>query len=219
MRARMLKDCGLGPEASLLIAVSRHHPEKRLRTIIEAVTKAQAKRPIGLVIVGDGFIRRSVDRWAARGRHIHVAGRISDQRLLATMLASADAFLHGSAAETYGLVVAEAICAGTPVIVPDAGGSCDLADASFAESYRTGDANSGAEAILRLLSRDRAELSRACTAFADAKIASVEAHFADLFAAYESVRQRAAERMRSSLDGTAALIVDEATASGLSGAR
>ncbi|MDZ7807984.1 MAG: hypothetical protein U5K71_12835 [Gracilimonas sp.] len=31
----------------------------------------------------------------------------------------ADYFVHGSAAETYGIVVAEAVCSGLPVVVPE----------------------------------------------------------------------------------------------------
>ena len=64
----MLATCGLGADASLLIAVGRHHPEKRLRTIIQAVSKAQKERKIGLYIAGDGFLRASVERWALAGQ-------------------------------------------------------------------------------------------------------------------------------------------------------
>jgi len=45
-RREMLATCGLGADASLLIAVGRHHPEKRLRTIIQAVSRAQASHNI-----------------------------------------------------------------------------------------------------------------------------------------------------------------------------
>ena len=50
-------------------------------------------------------------------------GEIRDRALLARYYASADVLVHGSAAETYGLVVAEAICSGLPVVVPDRGGA------------------------------------------------------------------------------------------------
>ncbi len=184
LRRQMLAACGLGADASLLIAVGRHHPEKRLRTIIEAVSRAQQERPIGLVIVGDGLIRHSVDRWAENARHIHVAGQETDQARLATILASADALIHGSSAETFGIVVAEAICSGTPIVVPDAGGSADLAHASFAEIYRTGDPASAAEAILMLLSRNREDLSRACIELSNASIGRADRHFESLFDFY-----------------------------------
>jgi alpha-1,6-mannosyltransferase len=190
LRRQMLADSGLGVDASLLIAIGRHHPEKRMGTLIEAVARAQETRPIGLVIVGDGFVRKSVERWASRVPHVHVAGRVDDSSRLAAMLASADAFLHGSSAETFGLAVAEAVCSGTPIIVPNTGGAVDLAAPEYAETYIAGDARSGADAILKLLARDRAALSQLCIASAVARIGTVEQHFARLFAFYATVARR-----------------------------
>jgi alpha-1,6-mannosyltransferase len=186
-RREMLATCGLDEDAALLIAVGRHHPEKRLRTIIQAVSRAQASRKIGLYIAGDGFLRASVERWALSARHVYVAGQINDADQLATMMASADALIHGSAAETFGLVLAEALCSGTPLVVPDAGASATFAGPGYAEIYRVGDASDGADAILRLLAGDRAAQSRAALAAADARVFTVEQHFEKLFEIYERI--------------------------------
>lgn len=183
-RREMLATCGLDADAKLLIAVGRHHPEKRLRTIIQAVTRAQKKRKIGLYIAGDGFLRASVERWALNAHNVYVAGQINDADQLATVMASADALIHGSAAETFGLVLAEALCSGTPLIIPDAGASATFAGPGYAETYRTGDAEDAAAAILRLLSGDRAEQGRAALAAADAQVFNVEQHFEKLFEIY-----------------------------------
>jgi glycosyltransferase involved in cell wall biosynthesis len=190
-RREMLATCGLGEDAALLIAVGRHHPEKRLRTLIQAVTRAQKSRPIGLYIAGDGFLRASVERWAQGAAHVYVAGQINDPERLATVMASADALIHGSAAETFGLVLAEALCSGTPLIVPDAGASATFAGLGHAETYRAGDAVTCAGAILRLLAGDRAAQSKAALAAADAQVFTVDQHFARLFEIYERI---AAER-------------------------
>jgi alpha-1,6-mannosyltransferase len=187
LRRAMLADCMLGPDAALLIAVSRHHPEKRLNMVIEAVTRAQATRPVGLYIVGDGPLRGAVERWAASARHIHVAGRVTDQNKLAGMLASADALIHGSAAETFGLALAEALCSGTPLIVPDAGASATFAAPDYAETYKTGDVAGAAAAILRLLAKDRAVQSRAALLAAVTKVNTIEQHFEKLFEIYERI--------------------------------
>ncbi len=187
MRAGMLAACGLGPDAALLIAIGRHHPEKRLNTIIEAVRKAQRERPIGLYIVGDGMQRRAVERWAAAVPHVHVAGQINDQKRLASVMASADALIHGSAAETFGLVLAEALCSGTPLIVPESGASATLAAPDYAQTYRAGDAADAAAAILRLLARDRAAQSRAASLAAVTRVNTIEQHFEKLFAIYERI--------------------------------
>jgi alpha-1,6-mannosyltransferase len=190
-RREMLATCGLDEDASLLIAVGRHHPEKRLRTIIQAVSRAQKGRKIGLYIAGDGFLRASVERWAQGAQHVYVAGQINDPEQLATVMASADALIHGSAAETFGLVLAEALCSGTPLIIPDAGASATFAGPGYAETYRTGDAEDAAAAILRLLAGDRAEKRRAALTAADAQVFNVEQHFEKLFQIYERI---AAER-------------------------
>jgi len=187
MRRDMLAACGLTDDASLLIAVGRHHPEKRLNVVIDAVTRAQQHRKIGLYIVGDGLIRRTVERWARRAKHVHVAGQISDQNQLASVIASADALIHGSAAETFGLVLAEALCSGTPVIVPDAGASATFAGPGYAETYRPGDAADAAAAILALIAGDRAEQARAALTAANEQVNSVEQHFATLFGIYERI--------------------------------
>ena len=183
-RREMLATCGLDADAKLLIAVGRHHPEKRLRTIIRAVSKAQKQRKIGLYIAGDGFLRASVERWALNAQNVYVAGQINDADQLATVMASADALIHGSAAETFGLVLAEALCSGTPLIIPDAGASATFAGPGYAETYRTGDADDAAAAILRLLAGDRAEQGRAALAAADAQVFNVEQHFEKLFEIY-----------------------------------
>ena len=193
-RREMLAACGLGEDAALLIAVGRHHPEKRIKTLIEAVTKAQQKQPVGLFLIGDGFFRATVERWAGRARHIHVAGQVEDRERLARLVASADALIHGSAAETFGLVLAEALCSGTPLIVPDAGASSTFAAPAFAETYRAGDADGAAAAILRLLAKDRATLSRAAFAAAETGVLTVEQHFQALFSIYD----RIADETRSS---------------------
>ena len=186
-RREMLATCGLDADAKLLIAVGRHHPEKRLRTIIQAVTRAQKQRKIGLYIAGDGFLRASVERWALNAQNVYVAGQINDADQLATVMASADALIHGSAAETFGLVLAEALCSGTPLILPDAGASATFAGPGYAETYRAGDAADGAQAVLNLLSGDREVQSRAALDAANAQVFTVEQHFEKLFEIYERI--------------------------------
>jgi alpha-1,6-mannosyltransferase len=84
-------------------------------------------------------------------------------------------------------VLAEALCSGTPVIVPDAGASATFAGPGYAETYRPGDAADGAAAILALVVGDRAVQSRAALIAADARVNSVEQHFETLFEIYERI--------------------------------
>jgi len=128
-----------------------------------------------------------VERWAQGAENVYVAGQINDAEQLATVMASADALIHGSAAETFGLVLAEALCSGTPLVIPDAGASATFAGPGYAQTYRAGDAGDGAGAILRLLAGDRAAQSRAALAAADTQVFTVEQHFARLFEIYERI--------------------------------
>lgn len=186
VRAKWLERCAASREAELIVSVGRHHPEKRLHIVIDAVARAAKEhdRPIGLVLVGDGPLRKLVEHWARKLDHVSVAGFVEDRAQIAALLASADAVLHASAAETYGLSVAEAICAGTPVVVPDSGGASDLANPAYSETYRTGDASSAAAALLRLLRRDRGALRESAAGPGRKRIAKATQHFEDLFALY-----------------------------------
>jgi alpha-1,6-mannosyltransferase len=184
VRADLLQRCGVSPKAALLVAISRHHPEKRLGTLLKAVDSLQSKREVGLVVFGDGPLRARYDALAARCRGVHLAGFVADRPWIARCLASADAFVHGSAAETFGFVVAEALCSGTPVVVPNRGGAFEMSEPAFAESYTPGNVVECAAAIERMLERDRDALLTACGTFAAQKVITQTQHFERLFSLY-----------------------------------
>lgn len=195
VRCAWLERCGAPCDAVLVVSMGRHHPEKRLHVVIDAVRRARAlapERPIALLLIGDGPLRKLVELWSRKLEHVCVAGFVGDRAHVAATLASADVVLHASAAETYGLAVAEALCSGTPIVVPDSGGASDLADPAYSESYATGDAASAAQAFVRLISRDQAELRAACASLGRARVADSAQHFAQLFALYEELARSSA---------------------------
>jgi len=187
LRAKLLADFGLPEDAHLMIAISRHHPEKRLGTIIDGFIKASKKQPMGLMIFGDGPIRKYVDMKAGKSEHVKLMGFTENRDELANILASSDYFLHGSAAETYGIVVAEAVCSGLPVVVPERGGAADIANSELGETYKPGDSVSFSEAVLNIVSRDRNELVEATTRSAENDIVTMEGHFKMLFETYQEL--------------------------------
>ena len=184
LRATWLERCAQPSSASLLVLLSRFHPEKRLKTVFEAFRHASLRRPMGLLVFGDGPQRQAVERLARRTPGVHLAGYVDERDALAASMASADVLVHGSAAETYGLVVAEGICSGLPIVVPSLGGAADLAAPAYAETYAPGDAEGCARAILRVLARDRAAMVEACAAAASGKIGTMREHFEALFRLY-----------------------------------
>ena len=187
LRRELLAKCGVHEsqmdDAKLLIAISRLDPEKRVATLIDGFAKASKHRPMGLVIFGRGALHKYYARKARKTDGVHLHGYVSERDLVSRALASSDAFLHGSAAETYGLVVAEAVCSGVPVIVPDRGGAAALAGPEYGARYRAGNTSDCADAILRLLARDPERLAAGC-ADATANIGTMDDHFYRLFELY-----------------------------------
>ena len=181
LRRELLALSGASPAGKLVIAVGRFHPEKRQPMLIEAFAKARETWPdLGLVLIGDGLARKTVERAARRAVNVHLLGAVTDRDRLAALYASADLLIHGSGAETYGLVVAEAIASGLPVVVPDVGGAADLAARGVSRTYPLGDGGACASVILDLLADPSRPTIVGAPSFS-------EDHFRRLFALYETL--------------------------------
>lgn len=194
LRARLLERCGLPAEATLLLGVGRHAPEKRWPMVIDAVASAGFATPVGLVLVGDGRERARVRRAAANNPHIQLLAPVHDRAALAELLASADALVHGCEAETFCMVAAEARASGLPVIVPDEGGASDQARSGGGLLYRAGQADSLAAAIIAFAKGGPARQRAIATQLAPS-VMTMDDHFDRLFAAYARIgadRRRAA---------------------------
>ena len=183
LRARLLERCGLRPDATLLLGVGRHAPEKRWPMVIDAVASAGFSTPVGLVLVGDGRDRGRVRRAAANNPHIQLLAPIHDRSALAELLASADALVHGCEAETFCMVAAEARASGLPVIVPDEGGASDQARSGGGLLYRAGQADSLAAAIIDFTRGGPAGHRRIAARLAPS-VMTMDDHFDRLFSAY-----------------------------------
>lgn len=190
-RAELLARCGIDAaahdDAFVWIAMSRLDPEKRIGTLLDAFDRLRRRtdRPVGLVVFGHGPLRARCEQKAASIPGAVLAGYESDRDTMARNLASADGFVHGSAAETYGLGVAEAICAGLPVVVPDRGGAAELCTDGCGTVYRAGDAWDAAVAMHDVMGRDPASAAVA-SALASDRIVDVAEHFATLWDLYAS---------------------------------
>lgn len=132
LRLSLLDATGGGPSSHLVFYAGRLSPEKNLRLLLEAVGELERRRDarqgrlsdVRLVIAGDGPQAASLRDVAARvapGR-VRFLGNISDRRTLAAHYASADVFAHPNPREPFGIGPLEAMAAGVPVVVPNAGG-------------------------------------------------------------------------------------------------
>lgn len=183
LRRRLLQSCGLGEDATLLLGVGRHSPEKRWAMVVEAVTAAACHAPVALLIAGDGRGRRKLADVIGANPHIRLLAPIGERIEMARLMASSDALVHGCEAETFCLVAAEARACGLPLIVPDVGGAADHAIASGGWQYQAGNANSAATVIAA--AARAIGVGRAATAVRPAT-RTMGDHFAELFAMYEN---------------------------------
>jgi len=186
LRAALLADLGLPPDGLLLVGIGRHHPEKRWPIVIDGVLAAATTRPVGLVLLGHGADTARLQRRIGAGGRVRLLPPVYDRGRLATVMASADAVIHGSDGEPFGLVLYEALASGAPLIVPDRGGAAAAAAPAYAETYRARDAAACAAAIGRLHARDRSAL-RAAAAAAAATVRSDRDHARLLVAHYQAV--------------------------------
>ncbi len=179
LRRSLLAHCDLPPEAYLLIGVGRLASEKRWPMIVDAVTAAGQVKPIGLVILGAGGQKSKILRQIAGNPHIKLLSPVQDRAGFASILASADALIHGCEAETFCMAAAEARACGVPVIVPDQGGAVDHAADGAGITYQSGSPLAATEAILTQMASK--------TGHGSTRIQSrtMTEHFQDLFSGYQ----------------------------------
>lgn len=185
LREQFLGNLAKNPEAKLLLIAGRLAMDKRQRRLVEAAVQVSRELPIGLVVLGDGPERENLKTLAGDIPQAHFLKFTKDRAQYASILATADVLLHGSVCETYGFVLAETMCSGTPLVVPDWGGAAALAQSDFAATYPSlGGADEVAGALRQLLSRPPQDLARAART-AGLSQPHTRDHFEELFQRYE----------------------------------
>ena len=116
-----------GLPENYFLASARFIEKKNLSSLIEAYAEYRrrseiaAKVPWDLVVLGDGPLRETLNTQLSTlnlNEHVHLPG-FKPYDELPVYYALANAFVHASTTEQWGLVVNEAIASGLPVIVSD----------------------------------------------------------------------------------------------------
>ena len=117
-------------ETPLLLIAARLHPEKGYEYLFEAMTKLKARfnGKIKLLVAGNGEL---LSHYQAMVREIgcdDVVTFLGFRKDLPDLMAAADLFVLPSVAEAFGLVLAEALYLGTPVVATRVGGIPEIVD-------------------------------------------------------------------------------------------
>ena len=116
-RGVWVKDCGVHPEAVVISTVSVLRSFKNPQTIIQACgLLAKRSVPFKLLVAGDGAMLGELQQLAVElgiSDRIHWLGYCADP---ASLLQASDIFVLASTGEAFGLVLAEAMACGVPVV-------------------------------------------------------------------------------------------------------
>lgn len=182
---------GIGKEEKILLYVGRVGSEKNVGFLLDAFKKISRQfSPVHFVIVGGG---RGLGKVLARvskmnsSRTIHFTGYVEDDDILARYYQEADLFLFASLTETQGLVIAEALAAGTPVVAVDAPGVRDVLNLGKGGYLVPEEINPFGEKVLALLENEELLDRKAREAREVAEKFSVETMAGKLLESYEEV--------------------------------
>ncbi|MGZ6255761.1 MAG: glycosyltransferase [Candidatus Limnocylindria bacterium] len=184
------------PQGALVVAtLGRLAPEKSVELVIEAFAAVAADEPeMRLLMVGGGPSEASLRQRAARpdlaGR-VHLTGGLPRRDALA-IVKGADLFVSASRTETQGLVLAEALALGVPVVALDGPGVADSVrdgvDGLIVRADGAGEPERQLAGALRELARSPARLAAlADEATAGAARLDVAARIATTVALYREL--------------------------------
>lgn len=157
---QLRRQLGLREDVRLLVYAGRFSGEKNIEVLQQAF--AQLGAPYHLLMVGGGVHRRPA-------ANITVLPYHRDSQQLAGVIASADALVHAGTAETFGLVVLEAMACGRPVVGIRAAAVAELVTDEVGVTAERDDPALFAQAVRDLYDRDLEALGRAARARVEAR--------------------------------------------------
>lgn len=138
----------------LILTTGRLHPEKGYPYLFEAVPKLKklAEKPFLWLIAGKGALQEDFRRKVADLGADDVVRFIGFRKDMPDLMGASDLFVLPSVAEAFGVVFAEAIYLGTPIVATKIGGIPEIVtDGVDGVLIPSADSNAIAEAVADLL--------------------------------------------------------------------
>jgi len=151
--ARLRQDLGLTSEHFMLFSVQRLAPVKRVDLLIRMMAEVVSRDPGVVLIIGgkgeeEARLRQLVADLDLR-ENVRFAGYIESDRL-PEYFASSDAFVFHSMMETFGIVFAQAMACGLPIIAANTSCIPDVLTSDNGFLVTPSDISAFAEAVLTL---------------------------------------------------------------------
>jgi glycosyltransferase involved in cell wall biosynthesis len=175
----------------LLLIAARLHPEKGYEHLFAAlpVVRERISRPIRLLVAGQGPLLNHYRKMAEALGCSDMVQFLGFRRDITDLMAAADVFVLPSVAEAFGLVLAEAIYLGTPVVATRVGGIPEIVDDGVdGILVPPGDGVALADALVHLLADDGL---RCRLAGAGRERVRAQFRFEEMVRAYEALYERA----------------------------
>jgi glycogen synthase len=148
----------------LVVFQGRLVSTKGLVVLFEAARMLlEQNRPLQLCIIGDGPQRGELERRAAEpplAGHVRFLGRLPDEDLEAVMAGSSAVVVPSLGGEVFGLVVAENMQRGLPVLASDLGAFAEIGGNTIV-TFRTGDSRDLAQQLAAILDEPEKSAERA----------------------------------------------------------
>ncbi len=142
------------PESFTILSLGRLTQSKGFQLIIQALTEL-TDIPISLVIAGDGNYRSALesDVQSRQLKNVTFLGKVEETKLTA-LYSAADVFINPDlTAPAFGLVVAEALACGTPMLASHTGALPEILTSDSGFLFPRGDAHQMA-VLIRILHHD-----------------------------------------------------------------
>lgn len=149
--------------------VSRLDPIKRVGLLLDAIAYKPELCAIEFDVFGEGSELEALRRRCESLPNVHLLGFQPDA---AARLGDYDLYLHTCAEEPFGIAILEAMSAGIPVLVPNAGGAGELVEDGMSGFHFPANCSKGlANGLSRLLSFSSQQLAPVIAA-ADVQMAT-----------------------------------------------